>query len=248
MTDAANDLKCGSVNRDVSHTNAVRDRLFDLVSLLATLGLMIDLYTWATPNGRKVSIALEELELDYQVIPVNIGADEQLTPDFLRLSPNNKIPVVHDHESDQTLFESGAILLYLADKTGRLGGGSERLLVSQWLMFQMASVGPIFGQTHHFHRFNQGKAPYAEERFLSETHRLYSVLDRRLGEAEYLACDYSIADIATFPWVARWPWHSIDWTLYPHLQRWFVSIAGRAAVQQGYNVPTSDQRIELPNV
>ncbi len=206
---------------------------------------MIDLYTWATPNGRKVSIALEELELPYRVLPVNIAADEQFDPGFLSFSPNNKIPAIRDQDTQRTLFESGAILLYLVDKTGKLDGG-DRWQMLEWLMLQMASVGPVFGQTHHFHRFNPGKAPYAEQRFVSETHRLYGVLNARLGETEYLAGAYSVADIAIFPWVARWPWHSINWEDYPHLARWFELLAGREAVQRGYNVPASEQRILLP--
>lgn len=205
---------------------------------------MIELYTWPTPNGRKVSIALEELGLPYQVIPVNIGAAEQEAPEFVGLSPNSKIPALRDGE--RTLMESGAILLYLADKTGELGG-VDRWLTVQWLMLQMASVGPMFGQTHHFHKFNPGKAPYAEERFVAETHRLYGVLDRRLAEVPFLAGDYSVADIATFPWVARWPWHSVVWSNYPNLSRWFEQIAQREAVQRGYNVPASDQQILLPD-
>ncbi len=223
---------------------------------------MIDLYTWATPNGRKVSIALEELGLDYRVRPVNIGAGEQMLPGFLARSPNGKIPVIVDHDTGQTLIESGAILLYLADKARALGGAdtdvgpraaagqeqqSRRWLVLQWLMLQMAAVGPVFGQTHHFHKFNPGIAPYAEDRFLKETHRLYAVLDKRLAEVPFLAVEYSIADIATFPWVARWPWHSVDWAMFPNLARWFRVIAQRQAVQRGYNVPASDQRIELPD-
>jgi len=213
---------------------------------------MIDLYTWATPNGRKVSIALEELGLDYRVHTVNIAQDEQFDPEFLRISPNSKIPAIKDDANGLMLFESGAILLYLADKSGHLAGtnsaDSHRWLVLQWLMLQMAGVGPMFGQTHHFHRFKPGIAPYAEERFLTETHRLYAVLDQRLSQAEFLADSYSIADIATFPWVARWPWHGIKWVDYPNLARWYRVIAARSAVQRGYNVPASDQRIELPDV
>ena len=210
-----------------------------------TLSFMIDLYTWPTPNGRKISIALEELELPYRVFPVNIGADEQFEPAFLELSPNSKIPAIRDHQTGQTLFESGAILLYLAEKTGKLGG-EDRWQTLEWLMLQMAGVGPMFGQTHHYHRFNPGKAPYAEQRFVTETHRLYGVLNKRLGDVEYLAGSYSVADIATFPWVARWPWHSIDWDNYPHLARWFEVIAARDATRRGYNVPASDQRLLLP--
>lgn len=206
---------------------------------------MIDLYTWPTPNGRKVSIALEELGLPYRVVTVNIGADQQFDPAFLALSPNNKIPAICDQETGQTLFESGAILLYLMDKTGKLVG-DDRWQTLEWLMLQMASIGPMFGQTHHFHRFNSGKAPYAEDRFVRETHRLYGVLNARLEAHEFLAGSYSVADIATFPWVARWPWHSVDWANYPHLARWFAALAEREAVQRGYNVPSSDQRLILP--
>ena len=211
----------------------------------ATLPRMIDLYTWATPNGRKVSIALEELGLEYRVIPVNIADGEQFSPDFLALSPNNKIPVIVDQDTGAAVMESGAILLYLATKTGKLGGDQTEII--QWLMLQMASIGPMFGQTHHFHRFNPGVAPYAEDRFLKETHRLYGVLNQRLGEVPFLAGDYSVADIATFPWVARWPWHSVQWRLYPELADWFTRLAQRDAVQRGYNVPASDQKIELPH-
>jgi len=205
---------------------------------------MIELYTWATPNGRKISIALEELGFDYRVIPVNIGAGEQFAAEFVGFSPNSKIPAIRD--GDRTLMESGAILDYLAQKAGALQG-EDRWETQQWLMLQMASIGPMFGQTHHFHKFNPGKAAYAEQRFLAETHRLYDVLDRRLSDVEFLAGSYSIADIATFPWVARWQWHSIRWRDYPAVARWFKTIAQRPAVQRGYNVPASEQQIVLPN-
>ena len=206
---------------------------------------MIDLYTWSTPNGRKISIALEELDLAYRVIPVNIGAKEQFAEDFLAISPNNKIPCIRDSDNGRTLFESGAILLYLVDKTGQLGGDDHWQMV-QWLMLQMSSIGPMFGQTHYFHRYNPGKAPHAEERFVSETHRLYGLLNRQLANREFLAGSYSVADIAIFPWVARWPWHSVDWSRYPDLARWYKTIVGRDAVQRGYNVPASDQKLLLP--
>ena len=207
---------------------------------------MMDLYTWATPNGRKVSIALEELEIEYRALPVNIGSGEQHKPEFLAHNPNGKIPVLVDHNEQRTLVESGAILLYLSEKTGRLDGGDNRWEMVQWLMFQMAAVGPIFCQTHHFNRFNPGVSVYAQERFVAETHRLYRVLDERLACSEYLAGTYSMADIATFPWVARWPWHSVSWSELPNLARWYRSLAARQAIQKGYNVPASDQRIELP--
>ncbi len=209
---------------------------------------MIDLYTWTTPNGRKVSIALEEFGLDYRAIPIDITKDEQFAPDFLAISPNNKIPAIVDHDNGLTLMESGAILLYLAKKTGRLVPASEpgywRMM--EWLMFQMGGVGPFLGQTHHFVKFNPGKAPYAEQRYLKENHRIYGVLDRRLAEHEYLADDYTIADIATWPWISRFEWQQMDLNEFPHLRRWYVAIAQRPAVQRGYHVPLQVQDIPLP--
>ncbi len=210
---------------------------------------MIDLYTWQTPNGRKASIGLEEFGLDYQTHAINIGKDEQFAPEFLKISPNNKIPAIVDRDTGTAMMESGAILLYLADKTGRLMPGDEkgRWKVTEWLMMQMGSVGPMLGQTHHFARFNSGKAPYAEERFLNETKRIYGVLNKRLGETEYLAGeDYSIADIATWPWISRYEWHRIDWADFPDLKRWYLAVAGRPAVQRGYDVPNKVQEIPLP--
>ena len=210
---------------------------------------MIDLYTWQTPNGRKASIGLEEFGLDYETHAINIGKDEQFAPEFLKISPNNKIPAIVDRDTGTAMMESGAILLYLADKTGRLMPGDEkgRWKVTEWLMMQMGSVGPMLGQTHHFARFNSGKAPYAEERFLNETKRIYGVLNKRLGETEYLAGeDYSIADIATWPWISRYEWHRIDWADFPDLKRWYLAIAGRPAVQRGYDVPNKVQEIPLP--
>ena len=210
---------------------------------------MIDLYTWQTPNGRKASIGLEEFGLDYETHAINIGKDEQFAPEFLKISPNNKIPAIVDRDTGTAMMESGAILLYLADKTGRLMPGDEkgRWKVTEWLMMQMGSVGPMLGQTHHFARFNSGKAPYAEERFLNETKRIYGVLNKRLGETEYLAGeDYSIADIATWPWISRYEWHRIDWADFPDLKRWYVAIADRPAVQRGYDVPNKVQEIPLP--
>ncbi len=210
---------------------------------------MIDLYTWQTPNGRKASIGLEEFGLEYQAHAIDIGKDEQFAPDFLKISPNNKIPAIVDRENGTAMMESGAILLYLADKTGMLMPGDEkgRWKVMEWLMMQMGSVGPMLGQTHHFAQFNSGKAPYAEDRFLKETRRIYGVLNKRLGETQYLAGDdYTIADIATWPWISRYDWHRIDWQDYPDLQRWYVGIAGRPAVQRGYDVPNKVQEIPRP--
>ncbi|WP_029030912.1 glutathione S-transferase family protein [Salinarimonas rosea] len=200
---------------------------------------MIDLYTWTTPNGRKVSIALEELGLPYRPIAVDIGKGEQHAPDFLKISPNNKIPAIVDHDTGQTLMESGAILIYLAEKTGRLmpASGEGRYRVLEWLMWQMGGAGPMLGQLHHFLRFNKGAAPYAETRFSDEAERLYGVLDRRLTEADYVAGEYSIADIALWPWISRHEWQEIDLSAFPNVQRWYRTIAARPAVQAGYHVP-----------
>jgi GST-like protein len=206
---------------------------------------MIELYTWATPNGRKISIALEELALPYVVHPVDIGKGEQFAHAFVAISPNGKIPAIRDRDTGRTLMESGAILLYLADKTGRLLG-DDRWVTLEWLMLQMASVGPILGQVHHFLRFNPGKAPYAEERFRAEAVRLYSVLDRRLAEREYLAGTYSIADIATWPWISRFEWQQMRLGDFPNLLRWYLSIAERPAVQRGYDVPAKISPIPRP--
>ena len=205
---------------------------------------MIELYTWSTPNGRKVSIMLEECALPYRVHPVNIGKGEQFTPEFLALNPNNRIPAIVDSEGPDgkplPLFESGAILIYLAEKTGRLMPRSPRgrLFCLQWLMFQMGGVGPMFGQAHHFIRNAREQVPYAIKRYTEETRRLYGVLQKRLGEAEYLADEYSIADIATFPWVARFEWHKVDLNDFPAVKRWFDTIAARPAAQKGMAVPT----------
>ena len=205
--------------------------------------MSIRLYTWPTPNGRKISIALEELALDYRATAVHIGQGEQFAPEFLAISPNNKIPAIVD--GDRTMMESGAILLYLADKTGQLQG-ADRWTALEWLMLQMGGVGPMLGQANHFLRFNPGKSAYAEQRYAEEAARLYGVLDRRLQDRDYLADSYSIADIATWPWISRWPWHRIDWADYPNLRRWFVAIAGREAVQRGWKVPFDSGEIPLP--
>ncbi len=206
---------------------------------------MIDLYTWATPNGRKISIALEELSLPYTVHAVDITSGAQFAADFLAISPNNKIPAIVDRDSSRSLMESGAILWYLADKTGRLKG-EDPWTTLEWLMLQMASVGPVLGQAHHFLRFNPGKAPYAETRFKAEAARLYGVLDTRLRDHEYLAGSYSIADIATWPWISRYEWHQMDLEAFPHLERWYLSIADRPAVQRGYDVPMKVSDIPRP--
>jgi len=203
---------------------------------------MIDLYTWSTPNGRKVSIMLEEIALPYRVHPVNIGKNEQFAPDYLKINPNGKIPSIVDPEGPDgkpiALMESGAILIYLARKAGKfLPSGRNEYEVLQWLMFQMGGVGPMFGQTHHFLRAAKEVVPYAIERYSQETRRLYGVLNERLRERDYLAGEYSIADIATYPWVARYEWHKTDLGDFPAVKRWFDAISARPAVQKGMKVP-----------
>ena len=210
---------------------------------------MIDLYTWTTPNGRKVSIALEELELEYETHSINIVEDEQFTPEFLAISPNNKIPAIVDRDNGRSLMESGAILMYLAEKTGKLWPSDDdgKWRTMEWLMMQMGSVGPMLGQTHHFVKYNSGKAPYAEDRYLTENKRIYGVLDKRLGEAAYLAGDtYSIADIATYPWIARWDWQTMNLNDHPNLKRWYLELSARPAVQRGFDVPKKVQDIPMP--
>jgi len=209
--------------------------------------MAIDLYTWGTPNGRKVSIMLEELGLDYTAHSVDIGKNEQFAPDFLKISPKNKIPAIVDHDGPgggpYSLFETGAILFYLAEKTGSPllpKEGKARYDVMVWLVFQMGGVGPMFGQAHHFRRFVKEPIPYAVDRYTNETHRLYGVMNKRLGEVSYLAgASYSIADVATYPWVARWEWHGIDWENYPNLKRWFDELGARPAVEKGMAVPST---------
>ena len=206
---------------------------------------MIDLYTWTTPNGRKVSIMLEELQLPYRVHPVNIGQGDQFKPEYLKINPNGKIPSIVDPEGPDgkpiALMESGAILIYLAGKTGKLlpAAVRDRYVALQWLMFQMGGVGPIFGQVHHFLRAAKEQVPYAIERYTRETRRLYGVLEERLKGRDYLAGGYSVADIATYPWVARYEWHRTDLNDFPHVKRWFDAISARPAVQRGMNVPAS---------
>jgi GST-like protein len=204
---------------------------------------MIDLYTWGTPNGRKVSIMLEELGLPYKVHAINILKDDQFKPEFIAINPNSKIPAIVDPDGpggSLPLFESGAILIYLAEKHGRFlpKDPRDRYITMQWLMFQMGGVGPMFGQTHHFLRSAKEDVPYGKQRYHTETKRLYGVMNKRLGEAKYLAGnDYTIADIATFPWVSRFEWHQVDLNEFPNVKRWFDEIAARPAVKKGMTVP-----------
>ena len=203
---------------------------------------MIQLYTWATPNGRKVSIMLEEIGMAYEVHPVNFGQGDQFKPEYLAINPNNKIPSIIDTDgpggNSFTLFESGAILMYLAEKSGKLWPADmrQRYMVIQWLMFQMAGVGPMFGQANYFYRIEE-KAPFAVERFSKEALRLYAVLEKELGQREYLAGDYSIADIATYTGVGRHEGHKVKLEQFPNVKRWFDKISERPAVQRGMAVP-----------
>jgi len=201
---------------------------------------MIDLYTWTTPNGRKVSIMLEELALPYRVHPINIGQGEQFKPEYVKINPNSKIPSIVDPEGPDgrpvTMMESGAILIYLAGKTGKLLPASvrDRYVALQWLMFQMGGVGPMFGQTHHFLRAAKEPVPYAIERYTKETNRLYGVLDKRLAEREFIAGEYSIADIACYPWIVPHQAHRQNLDDFTHLKRWFETIRARPATIRAY--------------
>ncbi|NPC54311.1 glutathione binding-like protein [Caenimonas soli] len=204
---------------------------------------MIDVFSWPTPNGHKVHIMLEECGLPYRAIPVNIGAGDQFKPEFLKISPNNKIPAITDPQGPDgkpiSLFESGAILVYLAAKTGKFMPASDRAkyAVLEWLMFQMGSVGPMLGQTHHFRMYAPEKLEYAINRYSNEAKRLYGVIDKRLSQNAWLGgADYSIADIATFPWLRSWENQGIVLADYPHLKAWFDKIADRPAVQRGVKV------------
>ena len=200
---------------------------------------MIDLYTWTTPNGRKVSILLEELGVEYQAHAINIGQDDQFAAEFLDIAPNNKIPAIVDRDNGLKLMESGAIMTYLAEKYGRFlpTEPEARAQANQWLMWQMAGFGPILGQTHHFLHYNAGKSAYAEERFFNEAKRLYGVLDQQLSKHDYIAGDYSIVDMACWPWVSRYEWQTIDLADFPNVRKWYQRIAERPAVQKGYHVP-----------
>lgn len=204
---------------------------------------MIDLYTWITPNGRKISIMLEEVGLPYEVHPINLQEGEQFAPDFLAISPNNRIPAIIDREGPggkpYSLFESGAILMYISEKVGKLVPTEmhKRYEVIQWLMFQMGGVGPMFGQAHHFIHSAPEKVQYGIDRYSKETRRLYAVMNKRLDGNEYLAGEYSIADIATYPWVARYVRHQVKLEEFPNVKRWFDAISARPAVQRGMAVP-----------
>ena len=199
---------------------------------------MIDFYTWTTPNGRKVSILLEELGLDYTVHAINIGAGDQNKPEFLKISANNKIPAIVDHDTGVSLMESGAILVYLAEKHNQFlpNGNIERATVMEWLMWQMGGLGPMLGQAHHFLHFNPGRSDYAELRFQNEVTRLYGVLEKRLGGRDFICDEYSIADIACWPWVSRYEWQRINLAEYPNVRSWYRRLLTRDGVQKGYHL------------
>ena len=212
---------------------------------------MIDLYTWHTPNGRKVSIMLEEIGIPYNVFSINIAKDEQFQPHFLKISPNNRIPAIIDKDNnDYSLFESGAILMYLAEKSGKLLNFSDKeeyYRTIEWLMWQMGGVGPMFGQVHHFVKYNKGKSEYSEQRYSKEAKRLYGVMDKILQQNQYIAGkSYSIADISIWPWTARFDWQEIDLNEFPNVTRWYKEMADRPTVQKGWLVPQNDQVIPIP--
>ncbi|HIK87865.1 MAG TPA: glutathione S-transferase [Alphaproteobacteria bacterium] len=210
---------------------------------------MIDFYSWSTPNGRKISIMLEETKLDYKLIPINIIKDEQFDKNFLEISPNNKIPAIYDYDTKISMMESGSILMYLSEKTGIFmpNDDKSRWKRDEWLMFQMASLGPMLGQVHHFVKFNSGKSTYAEERYSAEALRIYGVLNTRLGISQYVAGnDYGIADISIWPWIARFEWQNIDLNKFPNILRWYKEIASRDAVLKGYDMPSMGAAIPIP--
>ncbi len=204
---------------------------------------MIDLYSWKTSNGKKASIMLEECALEYNIHPINIGKDDQFTAEYLAINPNGKIPAIIDQDGPggqpYTVFESGAILMYLAEKTGKFMPTevAARYEVIQWLMFQMGGIGPIFGQVHHFKRAAKEQVPYAINRYYTECRRLYGVLDKRLTGREYLAGDLSIADFATLPWVFRFDWQEVDLSDFPNVKRWYDNLMARPALARGMDIP-----------
>ena len=208
---------------------------------------MIELLTANTPNGKKISIMLEEINFEYKVNKININKDEQFKPDFIKLSPFRKIPVIIDYDAKKSIFESGAILIYLGEKSGKFYNKEERTIINQWLMGQMAYVGPFLGQHHQFHHYNPGKSKFGEERYFTIAKKIYKELDERLSVSKFLAGeDYTIADIATFPWIARHDWHDIGLKKFINLSRWYEEISKREAVQKGYDLLKKGEII--PNI
>ena len=203
---------------------------------------MIELFTADTPNGKKISIMLEEIGFDYKVTKVDISKDEQFKPEFVKLSPFSKIPVITDHENNESIFESGAILIYLGEKSEKFYDQQDRLKINQWLMSHMGYVGPMIGQHHQFHHYNSGKSEFGEERYFKITKRIYQELDNRLKDSKFLAGEnYSIADIATWPWLARHEWHDICLNNFENLKRWYVEISKREAVIRGFQFMNKNQ-------
>ena len=208
---------------------------------------MIELLTANTPNGKKISIMLEEINFKYKVTKININKDEQFKPEFIKISPFRKVPVIIDHENNQSLFESGAILIYLGEKSGKLYNVSSRTKINQWLMGQMAYIGPMLGQHHQFHHYNPGKSKFGEERYFKISKKIYEELDERLSKSKYLAGgEYSIADIATFPWIARHEWHDIGLKKFKGLSRWYEGISSREAVKKGFDLLNKGETIPKP--
>jgi GST-like protein len=196
---------------------------------------VIELFSANTPNGKKISVMLEEIGYDYKVTKIDINNREQFKPEFKKISPLSKTPIIIDHKKNQTIFESGAILIYLAEESGKFYDKKNRIRINQWLMAQMGTIGPMLGQHHQFHHYNPGKSQFGEERFFKIAKRLYGELDERLDKSEYLAgSDYTIADIATWPWIARHEWHDIGLKNYKNLSRWYINISKREAVIRGY--------------
>ena len=205
---------------------------------------MIELFTADTPNGKKISIMLEEIEFDYKVTKINIYKDEQFKPEFKKISPFSKTPVIIDHDNKRSLFESGAILIYLAEKSGKFYDLQERTTINQWLMGQMGYVGPMLGQHHQFHHYNPGKSDFGEKRYFKISKRIYKELDERLMVSKFLAGkEYTIADIATFPWIARHEWHDIGLKKFEGLTRWYKEISKRDAVIKGYDLLKNGEKI-----
>ena len=208
---------------------------------------MIELFSADTPNGKKISIMLEEIGYDYKLTKINLSNDEQFKPDFIKISPFSKIPVIIDHDNNESIFESGAILIYLAEKSGKLYNKEERLKINQWLMAQMGTIGPMIGQHHQFHHYNPGKSQFGEERYFKIAKRLYQELDNRLKDTKFLAGEnYTIADIATWPWIARHEWHDIGLKSYKNLSRWYQEISNREAVIKVYSI--MDKNLEIPKI
>ena len=208
---------------------------------------MIELLTADTPNGKKISIMLEEIKFDYKVTKINLYKDEQFKPEFKKISPFKKIPVIIDHESNKSLFESGAILMYLGEKSGMFYNKDQRSIINQWLMGQMAYVGPMLGQHHQFHHYNPGKSEFGENRYFKIASQIYKDLDERLSVSNFLAGkDFTIADIATFPWIARHEWHDIGLKKFKSLTRWYEEISNRKAVQKGYDLLKKGDIIPKP--